>query len=100
MMVALSTPQAAKADNLSDAMIGAYKTSGLLEQNRALLRATDESVAVAVARLRPIVDFAVTASHRYNRGPTTFGFSDTDTNTLEAGVSLEWLLYGVGSKII
>jgi outer membrane protein len=98
VVLALSAPQAVKADNLSDALIGAYKTSGLLEQNRALLRATDEGVAVAVARLRPIVDFALTASHRYSRGPTTFGFADDDNNTLEAGVSLEWLLYDGGAS--
>ncbi|WP_446728342.1 TolC family outer membrane protein [Phaeobacter sp. QD34_3] len=98
MMMALTAPKTAAADNLSDAMIGAYKTSGLLEQNRALLRATDEGVAVAVARLRPIVDFAMTASHRYNRGLGTFGFRDHDTNTLETGISLEWLLYDSGAS--
>ncbi|MDE4099181.1 MULTISPECIES: TolC family outer membrane protein [Rhodobacterales] len=95
---ALAAPKSAVADNLSDAMIGAYKTSGLLEQNRALLRATDESVAVAVARLRPIVDFAMTASHRYSRGISTFGFRDHDTNGLDVGVSMEWLLYDGGAS--
>ncbi|MEY8843182.1 transporter, partial [Cribrihabitans sp. XS_ASV171] len=46
----------ASADNLADALIGAYNTSGLLEQNRALLRAADEDVAIAVSALRPIID--------------------------------------------
>lgn len=42
----------AKADNVTDAMIGAYTSSGLLEQNRALLRVADEGVASSMAGLR------------------------------------------------
>ncbi len=98
LMLAVAVPRSAEADNLSDAMIGAYKTSGLLEQNRALLRARDEGVAAAVARLRPIVDFALTAGHRYSRGISTFGFRDHDSNTLDGGISLEWLLYDGGAS--
>lgn len=44
----ISAPMA-KAETLADAMIGAYNSSGLLEQNRAVLRAADEDVAQAVA---------------------------------------------------
>ncbi|MEP2715175.1 TolC family outer membrane protein [Pseudophaeobacter sp.] len=60
--LALALPKFASADNLSDALIGAYKTSGLLEQNRALLRVKDENVAAAVAGLRPIVNWTIAAS--------------------------------------
>ena len=51
--------RAAWADNITDAFIGAYNTSGLLEQNRALLRAADEDVAIALSALRPIINWTV-----------------------------------------
>ncbi len=57
----------ARAENLADAMIGAYNSSGLLEQNRALLRAADEDVAAAVATLRPVLDFVLSTSVREPR---------------------------------
>jgi len=50
-------PVSALAETLTDAMVSAYKHSGLLEQNRALLRAADEDVAVAVAGLRPTLSY-------------------------------------------
>ena len=52
------TPVAASAESLSDAMISAYRHSGLLDQTRALLRAADEDVAQAVATLRPIIGWS------------------------------------------
>ena len=54
------------ADTLADAMAGAYNHSGLLEQNRALLRAADERVGQATAALRPIIRYTATASSRYS----------------------------------
>lgn len=55
-------PIAASAETLADALISAYRHSGLLEQNRALLRAADEEVAAAVAGLRPSINYAVNES--------------------------------------
>lgn len=60
---ALFGPQTAQAQTLSDAMVAAYETSGLLEQNRAVLRAADEDVAQAVAALRPVLNYALTAGY-------------------------------------
>ena len=37
-------PRSGWAETLADALVGAYTHSGLLEQNRALLRAADEDV--------------------------------------------------------
>ncbi len=54
--VALAAP-AARAETLADAMAAAYENSGLLEQNRALLRAADEDVAQAIASLRPVLNW-------------------------------------------
>ena len=50
-------------DTLTGAMVSAYKTSGLLEQNRAVLRAADEDVASAASQLAPVVSWASSVSH-------------------------------------
>lgn len=71
----------ASADTLGDALVKAYKNSGLLEQNRALLRAADEDVAGAVAELRPILGYSagITSSR-------DFTVTGTSTNRIETGV--------------
>lgn len=48
----------AKAETLADALSSAYNNSGLLDQNRAVLRAADEDVAQAMASLRPVINWA------------------------------------------
>ncbi|MFC4213778.1 TolC family outer membrane protein [Pseudophaeobacter arcticus] len=94
--LAFTLPKPASADNLSDALIGAYKSSGLLEQNRALLRVQDENVAAAVAGLRPIINWTITAAtqntHNVN-GPTASSSADR----LSTGLALELLLYDGGA---
>ena len=91
LAVALSGP-AAKAETLTDAFISAYKTSGLLEQNRALVRAADEDVAQAVARLRPILNYVASASYSSLADQTPF--NDGISANLELSASL--LLYDFG----
>ncbi len=54
----------AGAETLTDALIAAYRNSNLLDQNRAVLRAADEDVALAVSTLRPVVAFAGQAGWR------------------------------------
>ena len=61
-VLALAAP-AAKAETLADALIAAYRNSNLLEQNRAVLRAADEDVAIAVSDLRPVIAFAGQAGY-------------------------------------
>jgi outer membrane protein len=56
-----ATPMA-KAETLADALIAAYKNSNLLDQNRAVLRAADEDVALAVSALRPVVAYTAEAA--------------------------------------
>ena len=69
------------AQSLRETLALAYKNSDLLKQNRALLRATDEGAAAAVAALRPVVAFSGSA----NESDLT-GFS---TNlTLTASISV------------
>jgi len=62
VVVALSglvAAPAVRAETLADAMIAAYRNSNLLDQNRAVLRAADEDVAVAVSSLRPVVAYTL-----------------------------------------
>lgn len=61
-VVCLAAAPMAKADSLSEALASTYNNSGLLEQNRALLRAADESVAQAVATLLPVINWSVNAT--------------------------------------
>lgn len=74
----------ARAETLTDALILAYRHSSLLEQNRALLRAEDEDVASAVARLRPVVDFVARAGITYR----DFGSTSSGTIEITAGLTL------------
>ncbi len=67
--VLLLSPVAAQAETLQDALVSAYKNSNLLEQNRALLRATDENVAVALSALRPQVQLISRLSHLDTANP-------------------------------
>ncbi len=53
---------AARAETLADALSYGYEHSGLLEQNRALLRAADENVAQSLATLRPIISWSAQSS--------------------------------------
>jgi outer membrane protein len=78
----------ARAQTLADTLVAAYNNSGLLEQNRALVRAADEDVAQAVARLRPIINYAAEAGYAYNTAIP--GGGNTASNFTLAAT---WLLY-------
>ncbi|MEM7318312.1 MAG: TolC family outer membrane protein [Pseudomonadota bacterium] len=87
----------AQADNLADAMVGAYNTSGLLEQNRALLRAADEDVAIAVSALRPIIDWSIQLQRAFqDRRSNGIPFDDQQSS-LGGFIGFEQLLYDGGS---
>ncbi|MAZ22215.1 TolC family outer membrane protein [Roseovarius sp.] len=96
MAVAMAPVQ---AETLADAMVAAYSHSGLLDQNRALLRAADEDVASTVAGLRPIVNWTadVTRSFSNSRssatGAGTISSGDTDANV---GLAAQLLLFDGG----
>jgi outer membrane protein len=63
----------AQAETLGDALIAAYKNSNLLDQNRALLKAADEDVAVAVGTLQPVVNFTINSGFTRSPGRSVFG---------------------------
>ncbi|MES0823840.1 TolC family outer membrane protein [Ruegeria sp. SCP11] len=88
------------ADNLTDAFIGAYNTSGLLEQNRALLRAADEDVAIALSALRPIINWAVEVSQDYTRNSTDLGVVRNEPTSFFTGLTLSQLIYDGGFSVL
>ncbi|WP_226780386.1 TolC family outer membrane protein [Oceaniglobus trochenteri] len=83
-------PLAASAETLADAMVGAYKHSGLLEQNRATLRAADEDVAQAVATLRPVISYLASTTYNFSLSASV---DNTDSNL---AITLEQLLFDFG----
>jgi outer membrane protein len=94
-VITISFAFSAKAmDTLSGAMVGAYNTSGLLEQNRAVLKAADEDVASAASRLAPVVSWASTVSHSDRNISNSF-----DTS---ASISLlaDFTLYDGGKRTL
>ena len=78
-------------DTLTGAMVSAYNTSGLLEQNRAVLRAADEDVATAASQLAPVVSWASSVSHS-GSGSSSF---DTSAN---ASLSASYTIYDGGKN--
>ncbi|SHG95656.1 TolC family outer membrane protein [Marivita hallyeonensis] len=95
------TAVSAQAETLADAMIGAYNTSGLLEQNRAVLRAADEDVAQAVAALRPIVNWSADATRQFGttRSPQSNNeILPTVSNTVSANISAQLTVFDHGAN--
>ena len=58
------------AQSLSEALVNSYNNSGLLEQNRALLRAADENTVIASSALLPIVSWAANFSGNWTETET------------------------------
>ena len=83
----------ARSETLADALVSAYNHSGLLEQNRALLRAADEGVASASAALLPIVNWSAQTQR-------TVGTVQAQARGSNAtiGVNAELLLYDFGGS--
>lgn len=76
----------AVADTLGDALVKAYTASGLIEQNRALLRAADEDVVGAMAALGPVVSWSASANQNF--GDSNSLVDTTATIGLAATLSL------------
>ncbi|MCX7289164.1 MAG: TolC family outer membrane protein [Rhodobacterales bacterium] len=90
----------AGAQSLTDALIAAYRNSNLLEQNRAVLRAADEDVAVAVSSLRPVV--AYTAQAGWSKADLATAFGRTTVEGLSASLTLsaELTLLDFGRSVL
>ncbi|MGY3438003.1 MULTISPECIES: TolC family outer membrane protein [unclassified Marinovum] len=97
-------PVVSAAETLADALASAYEHSGLLVQNRALLRAADEDVAVAVAALRPILSWQASFSrdfgYSHSLSNATGRYVGTGFQNDEASFSVlaELLVYDFGAS--
>ena len=91
----------ARAQTLADALIAAYRNSNLLDQNQALLRAADEDVAVAVARLRPIINFAIQTTYSSGDREGLFGGVQFQENlNTSAALTANVTLYDFGRSAL
>ena len=63
LSVALAAPVG--AGSLQQTLVDAYNNKGLLTQNRALLRAADEDVAVAAAALKPVLSWSSSLQRQF-----------------------------------
>ena len=93
-------PVRAGAENLADALAGAYNTSGILEQNRALLRATDENVAIAMSALRPIVAWTASTGRSFVRNEVSGIPISRQSSTVGLGLSAQVLIYDGGASAV
>ena len=94
----MSGPTGVRAENMADALVGAYNTSGLLEQNRALLRAADENVALQVSALRPIINWTTEFARTLNDSRVGALVTTPQSSTIFTGLRLEWLIYDGGAS--
>lgn len=85
-VLALVAVPEARAETLTDALIAAYRNSNLLDQNRAVLRAADEDVAIAVSTLRPVV--AYTLQGGWSRADVTGLLGPSVVEGLSASLTL------------
>ncbi|MEM6371904.1 MAG: TolC family outer membrane protein [Pseudomonadota bacterium] len=81
--------QGVSADSLADALVGAYTHSGVLDQNRALLRAAEEDVAIATAALRPIIGWTAGITRSFgNVTSSASGGVARDAGSTDASIGL------------
>ena len=84
-----AAPVMARAETLADALVAAYTNSNLLDQNQAVLRAADEDAAIAVASLRPVVNFVAQAGWRkYDNGTASLSLPSKNFESSSASLSV------------
>lgn len=100
LVLVLMMPRAVFAESLADALIGAYQHSGLLKQNRALLRAADEDVAEAQAMLKPVLRWAGGLTQNFGTLRSSGIQTAQSTESLTASINLiaELLIYDFGAS--
>ena len=89
----------ARADSLADVLRDAYHNSGLLDQNRALLRAADEDVAQSLAALRTVVTWQAQAAYvATSANQSSSSLSDDLSSSISVTASL--LLHDGGASAL
>ena len=87
-VVAISIAGSSVAESMTDALIDAYRTSALLESTRALVRAQDESVAEAVAALRPTLAASASMTGSLNRSQMQQDLTRTTDGAVRTALGL------------
>lgn len=95
-VIAIASPVTLKAESLAETLVSAYRHSGLLEQNRALLRAADEDVAQIVAELRPIINWAADFTRDFGRTRSGARIFPSGSTNAALSVTMELLLFDHG----
>ncbi|MBN9885835.1 TolC family outer membrane protein [Salipiger abyssi] len=95
----------AAAETLASALSSAYVTSGLLDQNRAVLRAADEDVAQAVAALRPVLSWSGSVARSYGSSRSqpvggSWQWRAASTTTASIDLIASMTLYAGGSRVM
>ena len=88
------------AGSLQQTLVDAYNNKGLLTQNRSLLRAADEDVALAASALKPVLSWSSSLQRQFgyrNTAPlnTTSGIS---TNSANLDVTAALTIYDGGQN--
>lgn len=86
-------PLKTTAETLAGALTAAYNNSNLLEQNRALLRAEDEDVAIALSSLLPNINAGSSINY-------TDPAQARDNLTATVSLTLELLLWDFGRSAL
>jgi outer membrane protein len=94
----LAVAPMAGAETLADALVAAYKNSNLLDQNRAVLRAADEDVAIAVSSLRPVVSYIAQAGYQRADVTTAAGAAVVEGLSASLTLSAEITLFDFGRR--
>lgn len=98
-----AAPVSATAETLTDALISAYRNSNLLDQNQALLRVADEDAAVALARLRPVINFTIQSTYRWQETNNFLGqpiTTDDLSSTAALTADINVLDFGRGALAV
>ncbi len=99
LALSVGAPFGAAAQSLGETLATAYRNSGIIEQNRALLRAADEDVAAAVAAVRPVLNWSGSVTRDFSSSVTAAtGGREIDSVRTQAGIALtsELTLYDFG----
>lgn len=104
--LAAMAPVQAVAETLASALSNAYITSGLLDQNRAVLRAADEDAAQSMAALRPVLNWQSDFTRTFGSGNTVSTTTGEnywyDATEFTGSISLvaTQILYQGGSRLL
>ena len=96
VVIVLLPPSSVRAETLADTLIAAYNHSGLLDQNRALLRAADEDVAQTVSELRPILNWSADFTRSFGHTRTSILSRRIASTDVNIGLEADLLLYDFG----